>query len=359
MLALDQMDSSGILDMGCRRLEIEKTISLLQLNPKALLDLKTKGECIFEFNEKLFDYDFPGHYARKIKTISISVPAVIGPYQNIHATLTQLNNQLVLKADKQGLDAVNYLLGGDVSKIPDSSVLRSNCWVNQQIALSKGVNDSGLFELNFEDVRFLPFEGTGAVSTWKLSMPFVTNRIHFEAISDVIIDLKYTAMDGGDKFRQDVMQLKAFKPYSGVGYCNFSQMYATAWYAFMHNHTAANTQTLNFGLTEFVPPHVLKAKLIGFYFRLDATASASGTYITVKVSDTLSVPIKLTPDNDYTYTFKKEGKPEPLVSKVLGERSIAFDLSVTPAELKGKDNFLNPDVVKNFEIILFYDGEAA
>ncbi len=366
MLALDQMDSSSTLDMGYRRLEIEKTVSLLQLNPKALLDLKTKGECVFEFNEKLFDYDFPGHYARKIKTLSISVPAVIGPYQNIHATLTQLNNQLVLKADKQGLDAVNYLLGGDVSKIPDNSILRSNCWVNQQIALSKGANDSGLFELNFEDARFLPFEGTGAVSTWKLSMPFATNRIHFDAISDVVIDMKYTAMDGGEKFKHDVTRLKAFKPYSGVGYCNFNQMYATAWYAFMNNHAGPETQTLSFDLTEFVPPHVLKAKLIGFYFRLDAAASALGEYITVKVSDTLSVSINLTPNltpdskvrfNDCTYIFKKEGKPEPLVSKVLGERSIAFDLFATPTALKGKDNFLNPDVVKNIETILFYDGE--
>src|SRR6185369_4440159 len=67
MLALNQMDKA-YLDGNVRTLEIERTISLMLLQPKALLDLKSKGECQFELTEKLFDYDFPGHYCRKIKS---------------------------------------------------------------------------------------------------------------------------------------------------------------------------------------------------------------------------------------------------------------------------------------------------
>ena len=39
------------------------------------------------------------------------------------------------------------------------------------IVTSGGVNDSGMFETNLRDERFLPFEGAGAISTWSLSLP--------------------------------------------------------------------------------------------------------------------------------------------------------------------------------------------
>ncbi|MBK9227461.1 MAG: hypothetical protein IPL67_10515 [Ignavibacteria bacterium] len=36
---------------------------------------------------------------------------------------------------------------------------------------STGQNDSGVFELNFRDERYLPFENTGAISSWRLELP--------------------------------------------------------------------------------------------------------------------------------------------------------------------------------------------
>jgi hypothetical protein len=41
----------------------------------------------------------------------------------------------------------------------------------QSIVTSGASNDSGLFETNLRDERFLPFEGAGAVSTWQLDLP--------------------------------------------------------------------------------------------------------------------------------------------------------------------------------------------
>ena len=58
MLALNQMEKA-YLDGNGRTLEIEKTVSLLQLNPRAVLDLIETGECVFELPEKLFSDDFP------------------------------------------------------------------------------------------------------------------------------------------------------------------------------------------------------------------------------------------------------------------------------------------------------------
>jgi hypothetical protein len=51
-----------------------------------------------------------------------------------------------------------------------------------------------------QDQRYLPFEGCGAVSRFRLEL---MNAEQFDAttISDVILGLSYTARDGGDGFR--------------------------------------------------------------------------------------------------------------------------------------------------------------
>ena len=40
----------------------------------------------------------------------------------------------------------------------------------QSIATSSGEQDAGLFELRFGDDRYLPFEGGGIVSRWRLEL---------------------------------------------------------------------------------------------------------------------------------------------------------------------------------------------
>ena len=86
-------------------LEISKNISLVNLDPMAFLELKTKGSCEFILSEALFDYDFQGHYCRQIKTISLSFD--IGNGQTVMATLTQLNHKTIIEPDPK---AVKYLL---------------------------------------------------------------------------------------------------------------------------------------------------------------------------------------------------------------------------------------------------------
>ncbi|HVG20296.1 MAG TPA: LamG-like jellyroll fold domain-containing protein, partial [Blastocatellia bacterium] len=207
MLSLDQLQKAYI-DTSIRHLEIEKTVSLLQTDPEAVVALKTKGKCSFALTERLFDYDFPGHYNRKITSVSITIPAIVGPYQNIHATLTQTSNRVVLQPDING---VNYLLtGGERGASPPLSI-RTNWNVKQQVALSRGADDSGLVVLDFNDPRYLPFEGTGAISTWTLEMPQAANAIDFNTISDVIIKLNYTAQDGGEAFRNYVVQQESIE----------------------------------------------------------------------------------------------------------------------------------------------------
>src|SRR5438270_10703149 len=58
-----------------------------------------------------------------------------------------------------------------------------------------------MFELNFRDERYLPFEGAGVISTWRIELPKDCNAFDFETISDVIITLNYTAREGGELLR--------------------------------------------------------------------------------------------------------------------------------------------------------------
>ena len=222
------------------------SILLLWVTDLALVDLKNKGECEFEFTEKLFDYDYPGHYFRVIKALSITIPVVVGPYQTVKATLTQLRSDTLLSPDTDGLD---YLLG--VSETSSPSV-RTNWRAYQSIAISKGVNDSGLFELNFNDDRYLPFEGTGAVSKWKLSMPKATNHFDFDTLSDVIINLKYTAaQDRGLKKAVEGL----LEDYSGSSVFSLAQENPAGWHQFLQSESP---HKLSFTLSPQAFPYNLK-----------------------------------------------------------------------------------------------------
>jgi hypothetical protein len=46
----------------------------------ALLKLKATGKCEIEVPEWLYDMDSPGQYMRRIKSVAISIPCIVGPY---------------------------------------------------------------------------------------------------------------------------------------------------------------------------------------------------------------------------------------------------------------------------------------
>jgi hypothetical protein len=75
-------------------------------------------------------------------------------------------------------------------------------WARMQaIATSSGQNDSGLFELNFRDERYLPFEGAGVMSRWRIELSREFRQFDYGTISDVVLHIKYTARDGGVPLR--------------------------------------------------------------------------------------------------------------------------------------------------------------
>ena len=174
--------------------EITKHISLRQLDPLFLLLLKTTNSCEFKLPEVLFDMDYPGHFKRRIKSVSISIPCIAGPYTGVNATLRLLNNKFRNSAITN--NATNYPEKTDVL---DERFISFNIPITA-IATSSGQNDAGMFELNFKDERYLPFEGAGVISGWRLELPTV-KQFDYNTISDVVLHVKYMASEGGDQLK--------------------------------------------------------------------------------------------------------------------------------------------------------------
>src|SRR5690606_17235900 len=120
-----------------RELELTRNISLRQLDPYALLMLKATGSCQVTVPEWLYDRDCPGHYMRRIKSVALSIPSVVGPYASINCTLSLLRSSIRTSAiggagyARQGADDGRFIdYGGTI----------------QSIVTSSGQNDSGMFE---------------------------------------------------------------------------------------------------------------------------------------------------------------------------------------------------------------------
>lgn len=189
------------LEQNAREYEITKHVSLSALAPAELVKLRETGTCAFTIGEEQFDYDFPGHFLRRLKSVSLTIPTVTGAYGSVNATLTLEGSDVRTKPSlRQG--SVKYKKSG----ADDDRFSRQYVAVTARIATSNAQNDAGMFDPNLRDERYLPFEGAGAVnSAWKLSLPPATNGFDVATTSDVVLHLRYTARDGGAKLASEAI----------------------------------------------------------------------------------------------------------------------------------------------------------
>jgi Tc toxin complex TcA C-terminal TcB-binding domain/Neuraminidase-like domain len=192
---IKRMETS-YLDKNKREYELTKHISLSMLDPLALVRLRATGVCDFDVPEVLYDMDHPGQYFRRIKSVSISLPCIAGPYTTVSAKLSLVGNRYRKNANPDNLATTGYPEdpGNDERFVYNVGAIQS-------IAASNAQNDSGMFELNFRDERYLPFEGCGSISSWRLELPKEVRQFGYNTISDVILHVKYTAREGGSSLR--------------------------------------------------------------------------------------------------------------------------------------------------------------
>jgi Tc toxin complex TcA C-terminal TcB-binding domain len=173
-----------------REFELTRHVSLRQLDPVALLNLKVTGTCEVTIPEWLYDLDCPGHYTRRLKSVAVSLPSVVGPYTSLNCTLSLLRSSI----------RKSPLLKDDTYARTDDDDDRFTDYFGsvQSVVTSGGSIDSGMFDTNLRDERFLPFEGAGAVSAWQLELPSDFRAFDYMTISDVILHIRYTAREGGE-----------------------------------------------------------------------------------------------------------------------------------------------------------------
>jgi hypothetical protein len=176
-------------DRNLREYELTTHVSLQQLNPIALLQLRAGGSCEIAVPEWFYDLSTPGHYLRRLKAVALTLPAVTGPYTSVHCTLSLLSSSVRTKST---------LLDGEYVRQDGDDRFLDYTGSVQSIVTSTGDNDSGMFETNLNDERYLPFEGQGAVARWRIELPTPYRSFDYSALSDVVLHLRYTAREGGD-----------------------------------------------------------------------------------------------------------------------------------------------------------------
>ncbi|WP_322754744.1 hypothetical protein [Frankia sp. Cas3] len=194
MLDLRRMELA-YQQLNQREYELTKHVSLLQVAPEALLELRATGRCTFRLDEDLFNLDGPSHYFRRIRNVALSIPCVVGPYTSVNCTLTLVRSTIRVSPAP---GAHGYAQEGtEDARLADYyGSLRS-------VVTSGAQNDSGLFDANLHDERYLPFENSGVISDWQLRLPADPSsgdpaQFDYSTISDVVLHITYTAREGGE-----------------------------------------------------------------------------------------------------------------------------------------------------------------
>jgi hypothetical protein len=239
-LALRQLEKS-YLEENRRELELNKSISLALLNPLALIELRETGKCYMSLPEELFDLDYQGHYFRRIKSVSLSIPCIAGPYTTVNCSLRLLKNTIRINTS-QGDEG--YKHNQEEGLWIDDNRFRTNNVPVTSIATSKGQNDAGMFEFNFRDERYLPFEGAGVISDWmiELSREKDLRQFDYSTISDVILHLKFTARESGGLFKKNaityikdfIMNTSEFTDQPLNRMFSMKHEFSTEWHKFLH-----------------------------------------------------------------------------------------------------------------------------
>ncbi len=201
---------TAYIDKNKRELELTKHVSLALHDPRALARMVETGQCFFDLPEEIFDLDYPGHYFRRLKSVSFTMPCVAGPYTTISCTARLVKNSIRISSTAGD----QYARNADEHGPADDPRFIESAIPVKAIATSGGQNDAGLFELSFRDERYLPFEGAGAISGWSLELisdpqsadfGAALRQFDYRTISDVILHLKYTAREDAGPFKTAAM----------------------------------------------------------------------------------------------------------------------------------------------------------
>jgi hypothetical protein len=259
-LQIARMDKA-YLDHNCREYELTKHISLRLSFPKEFLRLKLTGRCEIDIPEWMYDLDYPGFYMRRIRNVSLTIPCVAGPYNEVHCRLTLLRsgtriNPLMIVPAQRCCDCCQSRNGYPVC--PHDPRWVSENGALEAIATSSGVDDSGLFEVDFGDNRYLPFEFRGAVSRWRIELPRENNYFDMDSLTDFVVHVRYTSREGGEALRRGAREAcECDLPGAGWTLFDIPHDFADAWELFhRRDRPERRERTLELGFNRSMFPFV-------------------------------------------------------------------------------------------------------
>ncbi|MFI5915061.1 neuraminidase-like domain-containing protein [Dactylosporangium sp. NPDC051541] len=286
LLAGERLDTAlhhlekAYLDNNRRELELTRQFSLRLDFPAAYLRLRTTGSCEVTLPEWLFDLvDYPGHYLRRIKNVSLTLPCVVGPHTGVHCRLTLLHSSLRSSPEVRppaGHCCPDELDRDDYTTCAADPRLTRDYAAHESIATSTGQNDSGLFELTFHDERYVPFEFRGAVSRWRIELPPEHNYFDIRSLTDVIMRLSYTARDGGTPLRTAAERAcRGRLPGDGLRLFDLRQDFPEAW-AILGGTDRGRHRRVRLAITQAMFPYIpgRRAERIGRFLLMFAAPDA-------------------------------------------------------------------------------------
>ncbi len=213
-----------------RKLQMTKRVSLAQNFPEEFQEFRETGVLGFAITDRMFDYDFPGHYLRLINGVKASIVGLVPVNDGIKATLTAgATSYTVIEAN------------GLYQRVP---IRRMEI---DQIALTAPTQSNGLFELQPMQGELLnPFEGMGVESQWEFKMPKFSNRMDYNQIADVLIDVEYTAMESF-QYRYQVLQDIDNTAHFARGF-SFKNDFPDQWYELAEAQEGTETIIVEFEL---------------------------------------------------------------------------------------------------------------
>ena len=223
---------------------------------------------------------------------SVTIPCVTGPYTSLHCTVKLRKNSYRHTAD----------LGPGYKRVPTGDSDPDPRFVDdlqmheslKSIVTSTGQNDAGLFEPALRDERYLPFEGTGVISSWRLELPADFQTFDYTTISDVILHLRYTARNGGEQLKDaasasvsELLQNAAAKPLLRL--FSLRHEFPTEWHRFVTAPTTAmTTMTVNLSAVRF--PYFTQNRIVSIRKAKTVVRATSSTSPVVAIGPGQAAP---------------------------------------------------------------------
>ncbi|MFC7771838.1 neuraminidase-like domain-containing protein [Salinirubellus sp. GCM10025899] len=199
-----------------RKLQVEKTISLSDVDPIALQQFRETGVLPFETTLDQFDRDHPGQYMRLIEDVSVDLVALTPPDEGINATLRTSGTSRVVVGD-------TLFREKEISRRPETVVL------NRSTAPER--RDRTRLEPD-RSKRLRPFENMGVAADWELRVPKAANDFEYATIQDVRVTISYSAFESYQYRRQIQSRIGTLR--SRQRAFSLNDDFADAWYD-LHN----------------------------------------------------------------------------------------------------------------------------